>query len=320
MHRRLHGQGWVRRVVRRGWPVALLSLLLLASGCDKLRQVTGSRPPPKPVAKAKPSPKPSAATVERLRLLAKVRLDHKLEQAPGYDRAAATKALLLEKYKLDLAKLWPAGVPELGLRTEEQVIAELNQALEAEADKQFPAAKRAALVAAAATQFPLYHVGDEVTVQVRAGRTVTGKLIEIGPASLLIGTRTILLDDVIAPPPISFDAVATERNRDLVVKTGYDIPRREFLKTAYAERLPVALRDHYFLRVGGKLVRIDQFIAANVTPLVEAQAKDYNRDVAMKLRAQVVQELQDEGRVPPGMTINPPPWPELPTRPPEYDD
>lgn len=292
--------------------LAFLVLALLC-GCDQVK-LKRKKPAPPPAAttgavatpaepgsgSAAPAPAEPVYSDEA-RAYARRRLEEEVAKAPPFDRNAAIQQLLHERFGIDAANLYPQGFDEITTLTEAQMKELLEERLKEMADVKFAPSVRERMAQQAEQEYPLYKVGDTLTITTLRNERQTGKLTALQNARLWLDDREFLVRDVVQPNPRCFDPQETEKYRQFFIRKHYDDPRNE-----YQRQIRPALVKEIFVTGGyvydpqrRQWFALKQVLQEEVKPAVDAREEAYKQGKLAAITAAIREELQTKGLLPP---------------------
>ncbi len=294
------------------WPVvvAALAALALFAGCGKLQKPgksspsSGSSTPatgsagsvtPKPVpAKPDPAVPPPPTADQESAILAKVEAEK--AKAPKFDRQAVIKQRLRERFKYDLDEYFPGGVYDPAqLPDKAAVDAAIKERLEAEVGRKYTPARYEELKRQAETEFPIFKVGDTVSLRV-VKMPIKGVISKMDETRLIVLrddkiTQSVLIDDIIEPPKSCFRVAANEKERQAFLRRMFDVPRDDFRESRRKEISQIVLRESGCVPVEGRWVRVDELVKVRLLDEIDQEEKAYYERLTQDIRARVEQEV-----------------------------
>ena len=284
----------IENLLRLGLLVLLLAVPM--TGCNKVKEKFSGKteevveePPPPPYTPEQ------LAKIDQAREEAQKRYDALMEEAESFDAYAATARILLEKHKIDLSKIFPAGYSAEKLKTAKEVNTIYEERLKEIADKKFPDTMLDKIIKQANTEFPEIKVGDKIKVEATREKFFEGEVKEIAEDRIKIEYQYILLNDIVSPNPVCFNPAKAKQYRDHFVKVNYEIPRRDYIDEIKAKVFSKTMHEFGYVYHGRKWLPMDAFIAAEVAKPLAAEVAAYEEKQKRSARFQVRNELLREG-------------------------
>lgn len=281
---------WHCRLWRVG-VVAVAVWALSGAGCGKLQPSRKPPPAPEPAARPEEPPKPQVNVQD----VYETRLQTALAETPRFDRKAATKRMLKEKYQFDFDQFFPDGVRKADLLEAKDVQALLARKLAEAAESKFPAARRQQTEEAFAREFTLYKVGDQVNVTLKGQRKLSGRVEELGPTTVTIGGRVTPLSDLVQPPATCFNADEYAKAKRVYLNQRFEIERDDYQREVAPKLEAEVYASCAYLRHRNQWVRVDHLTQQVIEPAVAAQEAKYKAERAAAASEAVLSKMQAEG-------------------------
>ena len=226
---------------------------------------------------------------DEIKEIARGRLERAIEKIEPFDRKSTTKAIIKERYNIDMEKfprkpLAPKELQTLFMST-----------LKLRADEQFPEADKVHVEKQAAEQFPIYKKGDSIKLVLVRG-VVQGTIEEVYGDRMKIDGRYVLIKDVRDPSPEAFDVERVEKRRKHYISLNYDQPRNKYLgQLADQERDSFFERHFYIKDPKAGWLRADQVYKRIYRDEAAKKEREYMDEQRFLLKQKIEQELRDEG-------------------------
>lgn len=263
----------------------------LMLGCAKKSEDTSTRPREDILTDTGPTY--TLEDIQQARKVAKARFEEALAAAPKFDRHKKSSQLLLERYRFHLADL-----PKT-YKSRAEIKGLIQKAAKAEADKRYPPSLRLELVEEAKREYPLYKIGDQVSIITKiGGRGIRGRIDELLPNRIKIGSAMMPLTDIITPHPDCFEEESCMRRRDWHVRTKFDIFRNDLIEELQEKQTAKIYRDNAYIHKDDRWVRFDKIIEKEIEPVVDEMQKKYAAQLRRGLKDKIETEMRAEGLLP----------------------
>lgn len=231
------------------------------------------------------------AEQEKLKAIAKERFDVEMAKEAPFDANGVRQRMVMEKFKIDLEKI-PAELVD-----KPQVQKRIREMAQEEARARFSDEQRQKVVLEAEKEFPLYKEGDKVELTTRRG-PVSGVLEGIYPDKVKINTLYVLKNDIVTPPPESFDAAVCEKRRNHYVRVHFDISQDDFIAERTKELTPKLFAQCGYLRSGKDWIHVSGLIKERIDPEIATLEKAHRENLESQVRSRVETAMRAEGLIP----------------------
>ncbi len=288
-------RGGVNRVL------AIIAVAVLCAGlpgCSKFfkKKAKPAKEAAETPVETKTPPKREIPT--KVKELAKRRFEAALAKAKKFDRKAATRKLVLDKYNFDLDEIFEGDYDLEQIKSKKAMEALILTESRKITEKQYSKEARAKILAKAEKAHPYYQLGDIIEVTTRRKEVIKGELQAIHDDVILIRGKRILTADMEAPNPVVFNKGVIMRRRRKYIETNFDRYKEPFFRKAQARLKPKLYHEHGWVKLGKDWVSLNTLISAEIIPEVDRAEKKYDQKLKKKLQMRIIRHLKKEGLMP----------------------
>lgn len=270
------------------WFVALVLVLVVGSGCSKVKDMMGQNEEPELTLEEE-------REVLEVKNIAKERFEAKMAEEEPFNRRGNLKQILLTDHKINLDEIFPAGYDPETLKTRQEVDEIIKQRATSRTEATYSDELLAETKRLAAIEYPLIEVGDEISITTVRNVTYSGEVEAIYALVFQLGERELLIKDVQNPDPGCFHKESCEKLRDYYVRANFLVPKKDEFQKQLKMVGPATLREFGFVRDGKVWRRMDAFIERHVEDKLNQLEANYTAAIEARVRQEVKDEMLSEG-------------------------